>query len=268
MVKNSVRRLFHSMGYRVVRDRSDAPPVSFNKFHELVQAYEQRMNEIRGEATIPHSDVRSQLMARLQGTTPGEAYCIVEALAKTAHVEGDVCEYGVAQGETSALIATEISDTTKTLHLFDSFQGLPKPTEKDELKDDISSLGSMEAYEGKMSCPQDMVNARLRAVGFANERVEIHAGFIEELIQLDQKLPEQVSFAYVDFDLYEPIKIALEYLHGVTPPGAMLIVDDYDFFSTGAKTAVDEFIEATGSYDIEVPDSNIGYFAILTKRGS
>ena len=33
------------------------------------------------------------------------------------------------------------------------------------------------------------------------------------------------------------ILIALEYLHEVTREGGMLMVDDYDFFSTGVKTA-------------------------------
>ena len=265
-LKNSVRRLFRSFGYRVIRDRSDSPPVNFGVFRDLAQAYEQQINETRGQEVIAPNPSRSQLLARLQGTTPGEAYCIVEALAKTSHIEGDVCEFGVAQGETSALIAAEIEGTGKRFHLFDSFQGLPKPTEKDQLKDDISSLGSMEAYEGAMSCPQDMVTARLRAVGFPFERVQIHAGFIEDKIGLDKHMPKQVSFAYVDFDLYEPIKIALEFLHGVMPVGAVAVVDDYDYFSTGAKTAVDEFVEATGCYDLTVPDPKYGHFAILSRR--
>ena len=36
------------------------------------------------------------------------------------------------------------------LHLFDSFEGLPMPTERDQLKDDIFALGSMAAYAGAM----------------------------------------------------------------------------------------------------------------------
>jgi hypothetical protein len=36
---------------------------------------------------------------------------------------------GIAQCATSALIANEISSSKKNLWLFDSFKGLPKPTE-------------------------------------------------------------------------------------------------------------------------------------------
>lgn len=47
----------------------------------------------------------------------------------------------------------------------------------------------------------------------------------------------------MDFDFYNPIKVALDFLHRVTPIGAIIIVDDYDFFSTGAKKAANEFVE-------------------------
>jgi len=74
----------------------------------------------------------------------------------------------------------------------------------------------------------------------------------------------------VDFDFYEPIKIALNFLHDVTPRGAIIMVDDYDFFSTGVQTAVDEFIKEKNSaskiYDILVPNAQFGRFALLTKE--
>jgi hypothetical protein len=51
-----------------------------------------------------------------------------------------------------------------------------------------------------------------------------------------------------------------------------MIVDDYNFFSTGPKLAVDEFIEQHNRheilYDCFVPDSQYGHFAILTKKSS
>ncbi len=182
----------------------------------------------------------------------------MHALAKTRNVAGDVCEFGVAQGETCPLIANEIIETDKVLPLFDSFQGLPPPTAQDQLKDDIFDLGAMEAYTVTMALPESMVRARLAAVGFPPSRFRIHRGFIEELIQVDPDLPREVSFAYLDFDLYEPIKIGLEFLHNVVRSGSILIVDDYDFFSTGVKTAVDEFVQEKNAeekhYQIEVAD--------------
>ena len=97
---------------------------------------------------------------------------------------------------------------------------------------------------------------------------------LEELMEIIAKgkgLPDKVSFAYVDFDFYQPIKVTLEYLHGIMAEGAMIVVDDYDHFSTGAKSAVDEFVadhELHGRrYELSVPDHHFGYFAVLTKTG-
>ncbi len=73
-------------------------------------------------------------------------------LNRALGLDGDVCEFGVAQGATSALIANEIRGTEKDLWLFDSFEGLPKPTDHDILIDDIFNLGSIDRYQGTMAC--------------------------------------------------------------------------------------------------------------------
>lgn len=266
IVKNAIRRTLAALGYELKRTGE----IRFANFANLSMCYEKLLNEC--EDLITPNEIRPKILARLLGTPPSEAYFIVQALSKCKSLPGDVCEFGVAHGETSALIANEIAAFRyKRLHLFDSFEGLPKPSSKDQLKDDIFSLGTMEAYAGTMSYPEDIVRGRLNAISFPPERYVIHKGFIEQLIGDDTALPNQVCFAYVDFDFYEPIKIALEFLHGVTPHGAIIIVDDYDFFSTGAKTAVDEFVKSKmaegAGYECLVPDACYGHFAVLTKIG-
>jgi O-methyltransferase len=267
-MKNTIRKILAGFGYEVRRTKGSAVP--FENFANLAQAYEHSLNS--REELIQPNQIRPKLLARLMGTPPSEAYFIIQALARCKALQGDVCEFGVAQGETSALIANEIfHSSNKRFHLFDSFLGLPKPSEKDRLKDDMFSLGRMEAYQGTMANPEDMVRSRLKAISFPEERYVIHKGFIEQLIDADRLLPKEVSFAYVDFDFYEPIKIALDFLDSVTPVGSIIIVDDYDFFSTGAKTAVDEFVHErmlSGIvYQCDVPNTYYGYFAILTKKG-
>jgi hypothetical protein len=218
---------------------------------------------------IPPNENRATMMTKLLGTHLPEAYFIIEAIAKTNVVLGDVCEFGVAQGKTSALIANEIRKTDKKLHLFDSFKGLPKPTAKDKLKDDIFGLGTIEEYEGKMNCNKQLVVQHLKEIPFNNQRYVIHEGFIEKLIREDNNFPYKVSFAYIDFDFYEPILIALNFLHNVTSQGGIFIIDDYDYFSTGVKSAIDEFISDKNKiekyYDIEIPEKCFGSFVILYK---
>ena len=261
-----LKKALAKFGYEL--RHSSEQRVSFPNFVNLALAYEHRLNE--ADNCIESNDTRPKLLARLLGTPPSEAYFIVQALAKCKGISGDVCEFGVAQGETSALIANEIQSCNKNLHLFDSFEGLPSPTDKDQLKDDIFSLGSMEAYTGTMSCPEEMVRNRLSAISFPQNRTVIHKGFIDQVLRNDSGLPQKISFAYMDFDFYEPVKAGLEFFHQKNSAGSMIVVDDYDYFSTGAKTAVDAFIEEKNSrgmiYECVVPDTKYGYFAVITRK--
>jgi O-methyltransferase len=215
---------------------------------------------------LPPCPGRDTLVAGLVGTYPSEAMYIVSFLHRSLPLEGDVCEFGVAQGATSALLANEIRGTRKTLWLFDSFRGLPKPTQKDVLVDDIFHLGSIEKYAGTMAYPIDEVLRRLKAIDYPLESVRIVPGFIEETI-LRPGLPERVCFAYVDFDFYEPISIALDFLDRHLSPGGHVVVDDYGHFSAGAKSAVDEFLAAhRGRYELTLPYEFAGHFAIVQKK--
>jgi len=214
--------------------------------------------------SLPDSPHRIDLLTELLGTSASEAFHLLHHLNACLTLPGDVGEFGVAQGATSVLLANELLTTTKKLWLFDSFEGLPAPTEKDILKDDIFGLGSMAAYQGTMRSGPDEVTDRLRRLGFPDNRTELVAGFIEQTIH-QPNLPAKLCFAYVDFDFYEPIQLALAYIDRVLADGGCIIVDDYGWFSTGAQTAVDEFIEQTnGRYQISIPDPVYGHFCILT----
>ncbi len=238
--------------------------IDSKKYISLIEEVQNLFSELVFPDLPPCED-RSKLMAELLGTGISEAIYILEFLNKSLKLEGDVCEFGIAQGTTSALLANEIRDTEKNLWLFDSFQGLPKPTKKDLLINDIFNLKSIESYEGTMSCPVEMVESRLRAISFPSSRIKIVPGFIEETIT-SPDLPEKVCFAYVDFDFYMPILTTLKFLNHHLSKDGMIVVDDYDFFSSGAKTAVDEFIqEYPDDYEIIKPHKFAGNFCILRK---
>jgi len=205
-------------------------------------------------------------MVGLLGTGLSEAMWLVAHLHRSLSLDGDVCEFGVAQGATSALLANEIRATPKLLWLFDSFQGLPRPTPEDVLLDDIYNLGSMEKYAGRMVEDQAQVVGRLREVDFPLSRARIVSGFIEDTIKLPA-LPQRVCFAYVDFDLYAPIRTALEFLEPRMSAGGFVIVDDYGHFSAGAQTAVDECVaRRPGAWELTMPAAFAGHFAILQRQ--
>jgi hypothetical protein len=211
---------------------------------------------------------RTDDLLELIGTSAGEGIYICGFLARCLQfgLDGDVCEFGVAQGATSRLLAREIQNTSKDLWLFDSFEGLPEPTIEDELIDDIFELGDMQSYAGTMKCQRSEVEGRLDSVGFPQNRRRIREGWINKTLATSD-VPSRVCFSYVDLDFYEPIRDALQFLHTRTPVGGVIVVDDYGFFSSGAKTAADEFVaEMKGQWDLVMPLEPAGKFCVLIRR--
>jgi len=216
---------------------------------------------------LPGCNQRAALLADLRGTGLTEAMYVLRSLHLSLPLDGDVCEFGVAQGATSALLANEIRGGQKKLWLFDSFEGLPRPGPEDLLIDDIYKLGSMQDYAGKMVEGAGQVLGRLRKMAFPMSRIRIVRGFIEETIRT-QPIPDQVCFAYVDVDFYEPIKTALWFLDPRLADNGYVVVDDYGLFSAGAQKAVDEFVsESGGRYALTLPPDFAGHFAVLQKKG-
>jgi O-methyltransferase len=196
----------------------------------------------------------------------GSGLYLIYYLHQSLHLGGDVCEFGVGQGFISALLAHEIEDTDKNLWLFDSFKGCDRPSHKDILINDFLQLGTAEAYQGGMVFPEDMVRARLSAISFPSGRIRIVPGFISKTIH-GPALPKTVCFAYVDFDFYDPILTALQFLDTVLQPGGFVIIDDYDFFSAGAKCAVDEFFDScAGRYTRTFPEKTGERICILQRK--
>lgn len=263
-----LNNILRPLGIQVIKTRQSgrAPEVVSRLLYQLtVEELHDALIDHRF-SDMPYVDGRKELLLGLMGTTISEAMWILDALHKSLALPGDVCEYGVAHGATSALLANEIRATNKQLWLFDSFEGLPAPTEKDVLIDDIEGLGSMEAYKGVYSFTQDWVLNKLKAVNFPRERTKVVPGFIEDVIKT-ATMPEQVCFAYIDFDFYEPILTGLNFLADKLAPGGFVVVDDYGYFSAGAQQAVDEFVAAhADTFSLTLPPAWARHFAVLQKR--
>ena len=283
-IKSAILGILKKCGYTLVRippDILSAPSSGRGSAHSLL-SHSHYMRGLRaGDPAeieelyrrfvfpdLPTNERRASFMYELIGTSAGEGIYIVANLHKAMQkVPGDICEFGVAQGATSCLLANEIMSIDRKLWLFDSFEGLPEPTVEDRLIDDIFNLGSMSRYKGTMATPETEVLSRLASIDFPKSRTKVKKGWVKDVIKSGE-LPAQVSFAYVDFDFYDPIKDALEFLDGRMPVGGVIVVDDYGFFSEGAQLAVDRFMEATkGRYKFELPLPFAGHFCTLSKVG-
>jgi hypothetical protein len=248
----SLESAFHHMGMRKIHSRD------VTEIEDLYREFVFR--------DLPKNPGRAALLNELIGTGVGEAIYIVHHLHQSLATKGDVCEFGVSAGATSALLASELMQfAERKLWLFDSFEGLPAPTQKDRLINDIFSLGSMESYKGAMATSDSSVREKLRLIGFPEQRTKVIKGWIEDTLR-GADVPSTIAFAYVDLDLFEPIKEALRFIDSHMARGGRVMVDDYGFFSEGAQIAVDEFVaEAKGRFALELPMSCAGAFCILMK---
>lgn len=216
---------------------------------------------------VPRNSERINLLSSLYGTEIIEALHIVYYLNKTRKLKGDVCEFGIANGATSALIANEIKVGNSNLWLFDSFKGLSKPTKKDILINDIFGLGKMSKYHGSMKYDISSVEEKLNKLRFPSQKRIIVPGFIEKTVQNKSNLPAKIRFAYIDFDLYKPTLTTLNALDQRLVRSGIVIIDDYNFFSKGVKTAVEEFLVKRGrTFRKILPVKNSGNFIILQKK--
>lgn len=163
------------------------------------------------EIFTPPSLLACDLMKRTIGMQSiGRAVAIAYWVMNTAHVEGDVVEFGCHEGHTAALMA---SLTPKQVWAYDSFQGLPESTPED---------GPNPRPKGDMAVPYTTATDNLSRF---NPQPKVISGFFKDL-KPDQ-LPDKIAFAHIDCDLYQSTKEALNLVIPRLSGEGKIIVDDF-----------------------------------------
>lgn len=155
-------------------------------------------------------------------------------------VQGDIVEFGCHEGRTAALIAA-LMHPDKTLWLYDSFQGLPKPQPGE-------TTDTQSFFEGSMKCSPSAVMERFAMHGLKSPR--IIAKWFKDITAED--LPKRICFAHIDCDLYEGTKQALKLVTRLINVQSVVIVDDVRHpHLTGVNKAVREY--ACGVFELLNP---------------
>lgn len=150
-------------------------------------------------------------------------------------LDGHFCEFGVYKGESINRIA---SLTSRTVHGFDSFEGLPETWRPGYEKGTFAIDGLPEV----------------------RPNVELHKGWFEDSLPVwAREHPGPIAFAHMDADLYSSTKTVFDVLADRFVPGTVVQLDEYYNYPgwrEGEYKAFQEFVAEQG-FDYEY----LGYVA-------
>lgn len=165
------------------------------------------------------------------------------------NIEGSIVECGVWRGGSMMLTALklkELQNMRRSLYLFDTFEGMTAPTNKDKtIEGDEARLLLLQQEKGdgnNIWCISGLeeVKQNLRSTGYPENNIHFIKGKVEDTLPYEAL--DKIALLRLDTDWYESTKHELENLFDKIEVGGVLIIDDYGHWS-GAKKAVDEYLE-------------------------
>lgn len=176
---------------------------------------------------------------------------VLQGLAKTNRDQPCVAvEMGVYHGA-SAFVMLGSNESLNYLG-FDSFEGLPQPSE---------ILDGKHWRRGDLKA--DLATTEANLANFMG-RFKLVKGWIPDCLD-GLNGPDLISIGHIDVDLYDPTLFSLRYCAERSGPETMIVCDDYGFSSCpGATKAVDDFLAASPLWSkLHLPTGQ----ALMWRRG-
>lgn len=190
----------------------------------------------------------------VKGYTCGSAERIVGVVNAVKYVvenriPGSIVECGVWRGGSmmaAAATLVNLKETSRDIYLFDTYEGMSEPTEKDVMFDGQKAstlLNTSERKEGVINywCIAGIedVTRNVTSTGYPKEKLHFVKGKVEDTIP--KNAPDQIALLRLDTDWYESTAHELEHLYPRVAPNGVVIIDDYGHWQ-GAREAVDEYL--------------------------
>jgi O-methyltransferase len=157
------------------------------------------------------------------------------------NIEGDVVELGCYVGESSKYLMKTITETgsNKKLYVYDSFDGLPELSNWE--KDSGWRAGTLKTTEDVLISNFKQNNLPLPI---------IHKDWFKDIPEY--KIPEKISFAFLDGDFYDSIYDSLVKVFDKVVDGGYIFFHDYDRHDLpGVRAAISDFLKQKGlEYDV------------------
>jgi hypothetical protein len=230
-LKSTLKHVIRATGFDVVRYPPVEPPPSF---------------------PLDFTEEEIALCTKVKPFTLGEHIAIqmtataVEYLVKGG-IPGAIVECGVWRGGmmmTAAHTLLKLGDTNREILLYDTFEGMPEPTEADvsfwgsrpfESKEKDRNVG-----ERHLQASLDDVRRALYSVGYPKNKIHFIKGRIEETVP--SVIPDKISFLRLDTCFYESTNHELVHFFPRISKRGILHVDDYGLWK-GCRQAVDEYMQ-------------------------
>jgi len=189
-----------------------------------------------------------------------------ECALKMKDTDGDFVECGVAAG--AQVIAMASAAPGKAIHAFDSFEGIPLPSNRDDQMPGIKYLSKKEQKALPNAGEQELVSSGATVItlySFINhitlsgvdlQGIVWHVGWFEKTMPMNNI--QKISILRLDGDLYNSTLVCLQHLFEKVIPGGIVIIDDYEL--KGCKDACNDYFKSIGYKPKYQFVSNIAYF--------
>lgn len=230
MIRKAVKAFVRNFGYDLVRHEEGKHrlfPIDFQERHIGI------INQVKSYTITSYERM----------------HALIESVRYVAHnkVKGALVECGVYKGGSMMAVALTLmmeGVTDRDLYLFDTFEGMPAPDERD--RDLWDTPASQEFAKTRISdvsstwtkVSMEDVRKAMALTGYPMERIHFVKGLVEDT--LPQHAPESIALLRLDTDWYRSTIHELNHLYPRLSPKGVFITDDYGHFK-GAREAIDEY---------------------------
>jgi hypothetical protein len=151
---------------------------------------------------------------------------------------GSIVECGVRSGGSSAVFASAArSNREREIWLFDSWEGLPEPSEVD-----VSFWTGRRGERGSLPSSIETVRELLfEKLHLDPDKIHFAQGWFEKTVPALKTNVGPIALLVLDCSWYESYKLCLNELYDSVVRGGIVWLDDYGIWQ-GCKQATDEFI--------------------------
>ncbi|MCS6822553.1 MAG: TylF/MycF family methyltransferase [Microscillaceae bacterium] len=225
MLKKAALKMLNYLGYEV--SKRGVPPTtglesSFLEIYQKCKPYTMTTLE------------------RMYATYKATEYVVLNQIA------GDFVECGVWRGGSCMMIAYTLQflgETNRKIWLYDTFEGMPVPSEKDKnFRNQLAKFqwakSQRQGHNDWCYASLEEVEKNLRQTNYPFHLFKLVKGKVEDTIP--QITPDQIALLRLDTDWYESTYHEMKYLYPLVSHKGVLMVDDYGHWE-GAKQAIDQY---------------------------